>query len=519
MSASQARQTWLLRTSAGLLLTISVGVCVAYMGWVLLRGESEILARSDAAVSSWAIIFQDVAVVALGAQLALNSAYELRQRRGWFFIALATACNGVAELIWFYYETILQVEPFPSIADLFYLLYYPLILIGVMLFPFAPVKRHERMLLALDMTIVLIASGMVFWYFILSPMSYTLEAGLGGLIAIAYPIGDLLILTGVAALIQRDVEKVARGALVFLALGMIFTTFADALFAYFEVSEIAYDPAPLNILWQLSAVSHSAAALMQILYNRGLIPSTEDPHRVRRLARLLLPYAAASVGPVLLMLFTNSTLFSGARLRGLLFGTVALIVLVLVRQYTVLAENLRLYREMQRMAITDSLTQMYNRHFFNETFQREIGRARRYHQPLSVLLIDVDHFKQFNDTYGHLRGDEVLRTIALSLSSQLRNTDLLARYGGDEFVVILPETTQDGLRTVIAKMKSAVALHAYAGRTLSVSIGGVTFRENQTPEQLLEEADRELYRDKAYRPPWDPPAQDAADNLSQPVTF
>jgi diguanylate cyclase (GGDEF)-like protein len=152
---------------------------------------------------------------------------------------------------------------------------------------------------------------------------------------------------------------------------------------------------------------------------------------------------------------------------------------------------------MQQMAVTDSLTGVYNRHFFNETFRREIARALRYGKPLSVLLIDVDSFKIFNDTLGHLHGDSVLRFISEILTSQLRRSDILARFGGDEFIIVLPETDASGAWMVADKVQQSFNLKVYRDIPVSVSIGIATYRNNQTPEQMLEEADQELYRKKA----------------------
>jgi diguanylate cyclase (GGDEF)-like protein len=154
---------------------------------------------------------------------------------------------------------------------------------------------------------------------------------------------------------------------------------------------------------------------------------------------------------------------------------------------------------MQRLAITDSLTGIYNRHFFNETFRREIQRAHRYGKSLSVLLMDVDNFKMVNDTLGHLQGDRVLKFISGILTTQLRRSDILARFGGDEFIVILPETESNGARSVAEKMQKSVATQTYANHPLSVSVGIATYRPELTPERMLEEADQELYRLKVVK--------------------
>ncbi len=123
-------------------------------------------------------------------------------------------------------------------------------------------------------------------------------------------------------------------------------------------------------------------------------------------------------------------------------------------------------------------------------------RAARYKHKLSLLLLDIDGFKKYNDTYGHLKGDVVLRTLARVFSNQMRASDIVARFGGDEFVVILPETSRRTALIIADRIRSAVAAQPFENVSLSVSVGATTFRPGLTPEQMVEEADRDMYRRK-----------------------
>jgi diguanylate cyclase (GGDEF)-like protein len=218
--------------------------------------------------------------------------------------------------------------------------------------------------------------------------------------------------------------------------------------------------------------------------------------RSRHLLRLALPYLAIALDTILVVIAVNRNELIDWRTPGLLNGLLFLTSLVLLRQFMVLRANTNLYEEMKRLASTDSLTELYNRHFFNEVFPLEIERARRYDKPLAILLMDIDGFKAINDHLGHLRGDEVLKVVARSLANQLRAADLIARFGGDEFIVILPETSKEEASVVADRLKQAVARQKVGEFPLGITIGAASFHPDISPKALLEEADRDLYRQK-----------------------
>ncbi len=161
------------------------------------------------------------------------------------------------------------------------------------------------------------------------------------------------------------------------------------------------------------------------------------------------------------------------------------------------------HEEIYRMAIFDGLTQIHNRRYLEEFVEREISRCRRHERALSLLLFDVDHFKRINDTYGHLSGDYVLRTMASTIAPRIRREELFARYAGDEFVVVLPET--DGV--VAAKLGELVrrmideTRFVFDAQSLPVTISlgvGALDAEMTTPAQLIAAADAALYRAKQH---------------------
>lgn len=123
----------------------------------------------------------------------------------------------------------------------------------------------------------------------------------------------------------------------------------------------------------------------------------------------------------------------------------------------VIADSLEMQRKYQRYATTDALTGLHNRGWLDDAFDREIKRSERDELPLALIMIDVDHFKNYNDEYGHLGGDQVLITVANAIRSPLRPNDLVARFGGEEFAVLLPETTVSNAEIIAERLRDHVA--------------------------------------------------------------
>jgi diguanylate cyclase (GGDEF)-like protein len=168
-------------------------------------------------------------------------------------------------------------------------------------------------------------------------------------------------------------------------------------------------------------------------------------------------------------------------------------------------------QKLEELAVRDGLTGLFNHRFLQEALDSELSRARRHGHPVSLLFIDVDHFKQYNDRHGHPAGDRLLRRVAdvlvggrnSGLPVQARASDLVARYGGEEFVMVLPETGIEGALVKAERVRRKIAEFAFdqadtqPGGIVSVSIGVAAFPEHGAEKQaLIDTADRELYRAK-----------------------
>jgi len=172
-------------------------------------------------------------------------------------------------------------------------------------------------------------------------------------------------------------------------------------------------------------------------------------------------------------------------------------------QVGVALENSRLYQETKLMAITDGLTGLHNHRFFRDQLDIELEKARRYVRNLSLIILDIDHFKHYNDAHGHPRGDELLRTLAELLRKIVREPDIPCRYGGEEFSIILPETAKDAALALGERIRKAISDHPFPFRetqpmgTISVSIGVSTFpADDKEMDGLINKADDALYMAK-----------------------
>jgi diguanylate cyclase len=152
-------------------------------------------------------------------------------------------------------------------------------------------------------------------------------------------------------------------------------------------------------------------------------------------------------------------------------------------------------------ALSDPLTGIPNRLAFDDRMKREFARWKRYRGALTLMILDVDHFKNINDSYGHKAGDKALKLIAVVLQQNLRETDFLARYGGEEFIVLLPETPLERVAPVAEKLRRAIEASDFHHRgervPITLSGGYAQFAGEDTPEVVFQKADEALYRAKS----------------------
>jgi len=171
------------------------------------------------------------------------------------------------------------------------------------------------------------------------------------------------------------------------------------------------------------------------------------------------------------------------------------VISMIIQQAAIAIENANYCRELEYLSTTDSLTGLYNRRYFMRTFRSEVERSKRHDNPLCLLMFDVDDLKSYNDEYGHLEGDQMLKEISRVVKGSLRELDVVCRYAGDEFMVILPETSILQVKAVAQKIQQAVS-NLRLKKMVTISMGIATCRKNINVHDFILKTDQALYQTK-----------------------
>lgn len=266
------------------------------------------------------------------------------------------------------------------------------------------------------------------------------------------------------------------------------------------------DPAAWKVASSFGLIKPSATAALESYWHNRLAKSGPATHIYLEdtSSQKLLPHKSPSSSLYLPMLSESSgqasvmVLIRG-RARAFSEHDVNMFVR-LSRLFQVVLDKILVHERTRALSLKDDLTGLYNRRFFNQAYESEWQRCQRYNRSLAILMIDIDNFKHYNDTHGHLMGDAVLKNVARVLQTILRKSDILARYGGEEFVILLPESSGEQAKQAAAKLRHAIEVEPFAhenqqpdGR-LTVSIGVAGFPEDTADkDELLRLSDKALY--------------------------
>lgn len=429
-----------------------------------------------------------------------------RMRWGWRLIAFSLvsyALGGAAQLV---YE--LQGElPTPSIADFFYLGFYPLFLAGILRFPWGAEGVRTRRQAVLDAATIAVGGGAIVWYLVLGPTAYA-DGGslLANLIEASYPIGDLVLIGALARLWTAAATTAqVRRSLAWLSVGVGLFVVGDVAYSWTALHSTYVGGGWLDLLWIAATIAFVLAPASQPVLEDSADADPKGGQDDAGTRMTALPYlAVVVVFGLLIGTQAKDTFFPGLSLT--LVAT-AIAGLVLARQFlaardltAINSELHQAHAELAALATTDPLTALPNHRALVGEMDRELARAIRYERPCSVLFIDIDYFKALNDGFGHAAGDTALRELAPVMEAALRKIDTLGRWGGEEFVAVLPEIGEEAAIVAAERVRVAVADHVFGVMSethLTISIGTASYpRDGDTRGAMLEAADRAMYAAK-----------------------
>ncbi|NMO53907.1 GGDEF domain-containing protein [Actinoplanes sp. TBRC 11911] len=409
---------------------------------------------------------------------------------------LVLAASGASLLfadVVFYFMALVDGEvAYPSIADIAYVAVYPLAATALLLM----VRRRTPgwdAASAIDAAIVAVSASYIIFAFVIAPTMQVNGSNLARLVSVSYPVGDIM-LTVVGARLMLGAG--ARSA----PLRMIGVHLALKLFAdiFYSITVINGSYAGGNLVdgvWMAASFVMAAAVLhpdaRQLVTPSPVATPDASPSRLAVLA------IAAVLAPTVMV----AQYLRGVDPHVLVAGLVCNLLFLLV-----LGRMAGLVSAQRHAAITDDLTGLRSRRFFEQALHAESARAARAGTELSMLLLDIDHFKSVNDTYGHQAGDRVLVEIAHRLGGLVRPGDLVARYGGEEFAVLLPGATPAAAREVAERVRRGIAIAPIAigddrlhQVTISVGLaasGRADVSGSADTDELVLAADQALYAAK-----------------------
>jgi len=473
-----------------------------------------------------------------------SKAISRRLGLAWLFIAAGQMVYTLGDLSWMLLEVILEELPYPSFADLFYVAYYPAFFTGTVLLSLENHVTTQKFKNTLDMAIIMSGAFLFYWFILLQPITATNlhDPWLVRALASAYPVGDILLLAAILWLLNSNPNRYAKPQILTLLVSILAMILTDTIFSYQSLRETYVSGTILDIGWTLSYTLAGLAGLQQIYTARNhknlTAPDGLSAGRasLRKNVLAFAPYFWMILAYLILYFgnqSANSKSFTGLYIWvGLIIGMVIIrqawaffeirnlnkklrALLGQVEQQTrdLVTINQELESEIQLRvrveeqlsfdALHDALTNLPNRALFFQRLENALDNIKNHpDSKYSVLFMDIDQFKVINDSLGHGMGDQLLIVIAQRLTKCLRETDTVARIGGDEFVFLLENTSDEHIIDFIVnrineEVQKVIMLEEHP-IYVTTSIGVVLdIKKYSSPGNILRDADLAMYRAKA----------------------
>ena len=474
---------------------LSVYLCWQVFGW---GGEGR-----KALIGDLAFVPLYCTTAAMAWLAARRCAEVPRLRSAWRLIAVGVVFYLLGLLFQTYYEIFAGSKPYPSLADPAYLAFYPFAFTGLLRLTRVGETRSQRVRALIDCATLAIAGGAVVWDVVLGPATLATGKPLQTLITIAYPVGDLILIAGLATALLRRAVPASAGPLRIAAIGLAFFVGADLVYGSASLNGTYSGGDPVDALYMVAAGLFLAAAQTQ-RRPRGSEELSDTPG-VRRTS--LVPWVGVALVFALVGVADRHQKFVPT--GGLLAAAFAVTLLVALRQLFAQRELLHTHRELElahaelaALATIDPVTLLPNHRALAASVEQEVARSQRVGSRCAVVFFDIDHFKALNDILGHTPGDVALREVGVVARSCLREVDTVGRWGGEEFVVLLPDTGSAAGMVATERLRRAIAAHGFAGAAqhrLTCSLGIAVYPDDgRTRAELIDSADRAMYAAKRF---------------------